>query len=80
MRELNLTIPAPYREHLRVGTYSRKSDWWKGLVYRPGTDYGPLDYLPDYARHLSTVEVHQWFWSLYPPQPEATRPGHRQGL
>ena len=28
--------------------------------------YRPDDYLADYARHLSTVEIDQWFWSLFP--------------
>jgi len=67
MNHLNLTIPEPYRDCLRLGTCSWKCDSWKGLIYRPDLDYGPNDYLPDYARHLNTVEVDQWFWSLFPP-------------
>jgi uncharacterized protein YecE (DUF72 family) len=65
--ELNLAIPARYEGCLRVGACSWKFDSWKGLVYRPGVEYGPNDYLPDYARHFNTVEVDQWFWSLFPP-------------
>jgi uncharacterized protein YecE (DUF72 family) len=74
MRQLNLTIPTPYRDHLRVSTCSWQFDSWKGLVHRPHTDYRPLDYLPDYARHFRTVEVHQWFWSLFPPGPKLPDP------
>jgi uncharacterized protein YecE (DUF72 family) len=67
MNHLNLAIPERYRDCLRVGTCSWKCDSWKGLIYRPDVDYSPNDYLPDYARHLNTVEVDQWFWSLFPP-------------
>lgn len=66
MNQLNLAIPERYRGCLRVGTCSWKCDSWKGLIYRPDVDYSPNDYLPDYARHLNTVEVDQWFWSLFP--------------
>jgi uncharacterized protein YecE (DUF72 family) len=36
------------------------------------------DYLADHAKHFNTVEVDQWFQSLFPagirlPDPEATR-------
>ena len=67
MGKIDLTIPEAYRGHLRVGTCSWKYDSWKGLVYRAGVNYGPNDYLPDYAKHFNTVEVDQWFWSLFPP-------------
>jgi len=67
MTPLNLTIPERYRDCLRVGTCSWKFDSWKGLVYDAGKAYEPNDYLPDYARYLNTVEVDQWFWSLFPP-------------
>jgi uncharacterized protein YecE (DUF72 family) len=36
------------------------------LVYDPSVRYRPEDYLSDYARHFRTVEVDQWFWSLFP--------------
>jgi uncharacterized protein YecE (DUF72 family) len=61
-----LEIPSPYRGRLRVGTCSWKYDSWQDLIYRPGVDYGPNDYLPDYARYYNTVEIDQWFWSLFP--------------
>lgn len=63
---------------LRVGTCSWKYDSWKGLVYEPDKSYGPYDYLADYARHFNTVEIDQWFWSLFPtgaklPSPDTAR-------
>ena len=67
---LDLEIPKPYRPVLRIGTCSWKYDDWKGLVYDPDKSYGSLDYLPDYARYFNTVEVDEWFWSLFPPGPK----------
>jgi len=29
-------------------------------------DYKPFDYLADYAKYYNTVEIDQWFWSLFP--------------
>ncbi len=71
-------IPAELAGHLRVGTCSWKYDSWKGLVYEPDKRYRPDDYLPDYARHFNTVEIDQWFWSLFPtgvrlPDPDAAK-------
>ena len=63
---MNLDVPSQYREHLRVGTCSWKYDSWKGLLYEEGTAYHRDDYLVDYSKHLDTVEVDQWFWSLFP--------------
>lgn len=63
---MNEKIPAEYRERLRIGTCSWKFDSWKGLYYVPGKKYEPGDYLPEYAAHLDTVEIDQWFWSLFP--------------
>jgi uncharacterized protein YecE (DUF72 family) len=59
-------IPKKFQRYLRVGTCSWKYDSWKGLVYDPSVRYRPEDYLGDYARHFRTVEVDQWFWSLFP--------------
>lgn len=64
--------------HLRVGTCSWKYDSWKGLIYDPDKPYGPSDYLPDYARYFNTVEIDQWFWSLFPggirlPDPDVVK-------
>jgi uncharacterized protein YecE (DUF72 family) len=55
-----------FKPYLRVGTCSWKYDSWKGLYYETGKKYSAEDYLPDYAKHLDTVEVDQWFWSLFP--------------
>ena len=63
---MKLEIPAAYRKHVRVGTCSWKYDTWKGLLYEPDTKYHRDDYLVDYSKHLNTVEVDQWFWSLFP--------------
>ena len=59
-------VPDDLKGFLRVGTCSWKYDSWKGLVYEPARRYRPDDYLRDYARALDTVEVDQWFWSLFP--------------
>jgi uncharacterized protein YecE (DUF72 family) len=47
---------------LRVGTCSWKYPSWKGLVYSQEVE----NYLVEYARQYTTVEVDQWFWSLFP--------------
>ena len=47
---------------LRIGTCSWKYPSWEGLVYSRATG---IDYLAEYARRYTTVEVDQWFWSLF---------------
>jgi uncharacterized protein YecE (DUF72 family) len=47
---------------IRIGTCSWKYPSWKGLVYPEGV----ANYLEEYARMYSTVEIDQWFWSLFP--------------
>lgn len=64
--------------NLHLGTCSWKYDDWKGLVYDSDKTYSPDDYLPDYAKHFDTVEIDQWFWSLFPggiklPDPPAVQ-------
>ncbi len=51
---------------LRFGTCSWKFPSWVDLVYGRGlvTQKRP-SYLKEYARKYSTVEVDQWFWSLF---------------
>ena len=61
-----LEIQEQYRPYLRIGTCSWKYDSWKGLVYDPDKQYHSYDYLSDYARYFNTVEIDQWFWSLFP--------------
>ncbi len=63
---MKLQPPKKFDRYLRIGTCSWKYDSWKGLVYDPSTHYRPEDYLGDYARRFRTVEVDQWFWSLFP--------------
>ncbi len=53
---------------IRVGTCSWKFPSWNGIVYDPDES---RRYLAQYCRKYSTVEIDQWFWSLFagsPPQ------------
>jgi uncharacterized protein YecE (DUF72 family) len=63
---VKLQLPEEIHRYLRIGTCSWKYDSWKGLIYDSSLRYRPEDYLSDYARHFRTVEVDQWFWSLFP--------------
>ncbi len=63
---MDFRIPPAYEQYLRVGTCSWKYDSWRGLVYPEGKTYAADEYLPLYARHFTTVEIDQWFWSLFP--------------
>ena len=47
---------------IRIGTCSWKYDSWRGIVY---PEEGKLNYLQEYSRHFNTVEIDQWFWSLF---------------
>jgi len=47
---------------LRIGTCSWKFPSWQGLVYPAPRG---INYLKAYAQHYNTVEVDQWFWSLF---------------
>ncbi len=47
---------------LRIGTCSWKYDSWEGLVY---SQKKPDNYLAEYSRMYNTVEIDQWFWSLF---------------
>jgi uncharacterized protein YecE (DUF72 family) len=71
---LDLGVPKELRGLLKLGTCSWKYDSWKGLIYEPGKTYRPDDYLADYARHLGSVEVDQWFWSLFAGGPRLPDP------
>ena len=51
---------------LRIGTCSWKYPSWAGLVYSAPKG---INYLEEYARRYDTVEVDQWFWSLFPGSP-----------
>ena len=50
---------------LRIGTCSWKYDSWKGLIY---PDKDEFNFLSEYSKHFNTVEVDQWFWSLFEPK------------
>jgi len=47
---------------IRIGTCSWKYASWEGLVYSAGQSG---NFLEQYSRHYATVEVDQWFWSLF---------------
>lgn len=47
---------------LRIGTCSWKYDSWKSIIY-PNDDN--INYLAEYSKHYNTVEIDQWFWSLF---------------
>jgi uncharacterized protein YecE (DUF72 family) len=47
---------------LRIGTCSWKYDSWKGLVYSAKSS---INYLAEYSKKYNTVEIDQWFWSLF---------------
>ncbi len=49
---------------IRFGTCSWKYDSWKGIVY---SDTQSKNYLKEYSQKFNTVEIDQWFWSLFPP-------------
>jgi uncharacterized protein YecE (DUF72 family) len=53
---------------LRIGTCSWKFPSWRGLVYSTrgeGSSGAKPSYLQEYVRHYDTVEIDQWFWSLF---------------
>jgi uncharacterized protein YecE (DUF72 family) len=52
---------------IRFGTCSWKYPSWQGLVYSKASG---INYLSEYAKRYDTVEVDQWFWSLF----DADRP------
>ena len=47
---------------IKMGTCSWKYDSWRGIVY---PEQGKLNYLQEYAKHYDSVEIDQWFWSLF---------------
>ena len=61
---------------LNIGTCSWKYDSWRGLIY---PEHGPVNYLREYSRYYGTVEIDQWFWSLFKgdrvvlPKPDTVR-------
>jgi uncharacterized protein YecE (DUF72 family) len=51
--------------NIRIGTCSWKYDSWEGIVY-PNKE--KFNYLEEYSKHFNSVEVDQWFWSLFEPK------------
>jgi uncharacterized protein YecE (DUF72 family) len=49
-------------EHIKFGTCSWKYDSWQGIVY---TEHAKANYLQEYSQKFNTVEIDQWFWSLF---------------
>ena len=47
---------------LRIGTCSWKYGSWKDLVYSASRG---INFLEEYATKYNTVEIDQWFWSLF---------------
>lgn len=52
------------KNKIRIGTCSWKYDSWRGIVYSNAEN---INYLREYSEKFDTVEVDQWFWSLFPP-------------
>ena len=52
-------------DFLRIGAGSWKEESWQGLIYPVNPRGKEINYLREYASHYSTVEVDQWFWSLF---------------
>lgn len=49
---------------IRIGTCSWKYDSWREIVYSNAAE---INYLKEYSEKFNTVEIDQWFWSLFPP-------------
>lgn len=47
---------------LRIGTCSWKYSSWQDLVYSAAKG---INFLEEYAQRYQTVEIDQWFWSLF---------------
>ena len=60
-----------HHDKIRIGTCSWKYPEWHGLVYSAPKG---IDYLAEYSRKYSTVEIDQWFWSLFSPETGAKMP------
>ncbi|BDQ03936.1 DUF72 domain-containing protein [Ignavibacterium sp.] len=50
------------RSKIYFGTCSWKYDSWEGLVYSKPKG---INMLEEYSRQFNSVEIDQWFWSLY---------------
>ena len=57
-----------YSPDLKIGTCSWKYGSWMGLVYSAQKG---INFLQEYAASFNTVEIDQWFWSLFEGSPPA---------
>lgn len=48
--------------YIKFGTCSWKYKSWRGIIY---PNHGKFNYLQEYSKHFNTVEIDQWFWSLF---------------
>lgn len=48
--------------NILFGTCSWKYDSWRGIIY---PENGEINYLKEYSKYFKTVEIDQWFWSLF---------------
>lgn len=60
---INIKKSMKFPSLLNIGTCSWKYDSWIGLIYSADAK---KNYLKEYARHYKSVEIDQWFWSLFP--------------
>ena len=62
-------LPNPVRKYLRIGTCSWKyGEWSRVGIYPEGYDLKKGNFLEYYSKFHNTVEIDQWFWSLYTPK------------
>jgi uncharacterized protein YecE (DUF72 family) len=61
-------LPASILKHLHIGTCSWKYPEWSTVgIYPREYDSKSGNFLEHYSRYFNTVEIDQWFWSLYTP-------------
>jgi uncharacterized protein YecE (DUF72 family) len=62
-------LPAPILKYLHVGTCCWKyPEWSKVGIYPKEYDSKSGNFLEHYSKFFNTVEIDQWFWSLYTPR------------
>lgn len=49
-------------KYIKFGTCSWKYSSWKGIIYPVK---GNFNFLREYSKHFNSVEIDQWFWSLF---------------
>jgi uncharacterized protein YecE (DUF72 family) len=59
-------MPEEQKSFVKFGTCSWNYDSWNGIVYAANQ---PVKMLTEYAGQFQTVEIDQWFWSLYEQKP-----------